>query len=114
MAPCPRALGLRLADRAVRPTGLARMPDVPHRGRDRPCRQPRGGSLMAWWRAVAGELVDARHACASIPLGLLVRDGFDPTAPHPTSVVLVHASAVRGRTSSFCEASSRVVASGTS
>src|SRR5215467_14964848 len=45
---------------------------------------------MAWWRAVAGELSALGTLAASMPLGLLVRDGFDPTAPHPTPVVLVH------------------------
>src|SRR5262249_60174797 len=45
---------------------------------------------MAWGRAVAGELSALGTLAASMPLGLLVRDGFDPTAPHPTPVVLVH------------------------
>jgi len=45
---------------------------------------------MAWWRAVAGELSALGTLTALMPLGLLVRDGFDPTAPHPTPVVLVH------------------------
>jgi Palmitoyl protein thioesterase len=45
---------------------------------------------MAWWRAVAGELSALGTLAASMPLGLLVRDGFDPTAPHPTPVVLLH------------------------
>ncbi len=45
---------------------------------------------MAWWRAVAGELSALGTLAASMPLGLLARDGFDPTAPHPTPVVLVH------------------------
>src|SRR5262249_47029038 len=47
-------------------------------------------SLMAWWRAVAGELSALGTLAASMPLGLLVRDGFDPTTPHPTPVVLVY------------------------
>src|SRR5215813_7072413 len=45
---------------------------------------------MAWWRAVAGELSALGTLAASMPLGLLVDDAFDPTAPHPTPVVLVH------------------------
>jgi hypothetical protein len=45
---------------------------------------------MAWWRVVADELSALGMLAASMPLGLLVRDGFDPTAPHPTPVVLVH------------------------
>jgi len=45
---------------------------------------------MAWWRAVAGELSALGALAASMPLGLLTPDGFDPTAPHPTPVVLVH------------------------
>jgi pimeloyl-ACP methyl ester carboxylesterase len=45
---------------------------------------------MAWWRVIAGELSALGMLAASVPLGLLVRDGFDPTAPHPTPVVLVH------------------------
>src|SRR5262245_17557792 len=45
---------------------------------------------MAWWRAIAGELSALGTLAASMPLGLLERDGFDPTAPHPTPVVLVH------------------------
>src|SRR5262245_24973076 len=45
---------------------------------------------MAWWRAIAGELSALGTLAASMPLDLLVRDGFDPTAPHPTPVVLVH------------------------
>ena len=45
---------------------------------------------MAWWRAVAGELSALGTLVASMPLGLLVDDAFDPTAPHPTPVVLVH------------------------
>ena len=45
---------------------------------------------MAWWRAVAGELSTLGTLAASMPLGLLLRDGFDPTAFHPTPVVFVH------------------------
>jgi pimeloyl-ACP methyl ester carboxylesterase len=45
---------------------------------------------LAWWRAVAGELSALGTLAVSMPLGLLARDGFDPTAPHPTPVVFVH------------------------
>ena len=62
---------------------------------------------MAWWRAVAGELSALGTLAASMPLGLLFRDGFDPRAPHPTPVVLVHGLGGARRTSSSCEASSR-------
>ena len=70
------------------PTGLARGPHGPRRVHDGPGRG--GGSLPAWWRAVAGELWALGTIAASMPLGLLVRDGFDPTAPHPIPVVFVH------------------------
>jgi hypothetical protein len=43
---------------------------------------------MAWWRAVAGELSAFGALAASMGLGLLTPDGFDPTAPHPTPVVV--------------------------
>src|SRR5262245_1360845 len=45
---------------------------------------------IGWWRAFAGELWALGALAASVPLGLLVPDGLDPTAPHPTPVVLVH------------------------
>ena len=45
---------------------------------------------MAWWRAVGGELSTLGTLAASVPLGLLLRDAFDPSAPHPTPVVFVH------------------------
>src|SRR5262247_260549 len=46
--------------------------------------------VLAWWRVVAGELSALGTLAASVPLGLLVRDGFDPTAPYPTPVLLLH------------------------
>src|SRR5262249_15010508 len=64
-----------------------------------------GGSLMAWWRAVAGELSALGTLAALIPLGLLVRDGLDPTAPHPTPAVSVHGVAGTRPTSLFVRTS---------
>ncbi len=43
------------------------------------------------WRAAGGELSALVATAVSMPLRLVLRNGpFDPAAPHPTPVVLVH------------------------
>src|SRR4029453_6317699 len=58
------------------------------------------GPLMAWWRAVGGELSALGALALSMPLDLLLpQRPFDPTAPYPTPVVFVHG--VCGAASNF-------------
>jgi len=46
---------------------------------------------MGRWRTLGGELSALGTLALSLPLGrLLPRERFDPAAPHPTPVVLVH------------------------
>jgi len=46
---------------------------------------------MGRWRTLGGELSALGSLALSLPLGrLLPRERFDPAAPHPTPVVLVH------------------------
>jgi pimeloyl-ACP methyl ester carboxylesterase len=53
-----------------------------------PAHQP---STLSGLKAVGAELAALAGVAASLPLGLLgSRNGFDPRAPHPTPVILVH------------------------